>query len=209
MMGPGNISLFLVSFTVALTGALAPGPLLAQVITESARKGAKTGPLMIAGHALAETLMLILLVGGLGRLMRTPLLLRSVSLAGAAVLFYFAIRILVELRQPIEGFKSARSGNAGLLVQGISLSIANPYWSAWWLTVGLGLVLSANAKGMPAVAVFFCGHILADLIWYSLVSLAVSRGRGFFSARAYRGIMGLCGLSLLGFAIWFAAGNRH
>ena len=58
-------SIFIVSFTIALSGALAPGPLLTAVIYESTRKGFKAGPLVILGHALLEVIILALIISGL------------------------------------------------------------------------------------------------------------------------------------------------
>jgi len=50
------ISIFIISFLIALSGALAPGPLLAVVIAETPRRGFKTGPLVIVGHGILETI---------------------------------------------------------------------------------------------------------------------------------------------------------
>ena len=42
------------SFLVALTGAMMPGPVLTVTISESSRRGAWAGPLLMIGHALLE-----------------------------------------------------------------------------------------------------------------------------------------------------------
>ena len=60
-------SIFLISFTVALSGALMPGPLLAAVIYESTRHGFKTGPLFVLGHAMLEVLMVTFIILGFSR----------------------------------------------------------------------------------------------------------------------------------------------
>ena len=48
------LELALTAFVVGLSGALLPGPLLAATISESARRGGWTGPLVVTGHALLE-----------------------------------------------------------------------------------------------------------------------------------------------------------
>jgi threonine/homoserine/homoserine lactone efflux protein len=83
------------------------------------------------------------------------------------------------------------------------MSIANPYWTLWWLTIGLGLVLGAQKGGLAAIVFFFLGHILADFGWYSLVSLAISKGRKFITLRIYRGIIFICAITLMGFSVFF------
>ncbi|MBN1636251.1 MAG: LysE family transporter, partial [Deltaproteobacteria bacterium] len=53
------------SFVIALSGAMVPGPLLTVTISESARRGAMTGPLLIVGHGILELLLLIAIMMGL------------------------------------------------------------------------------------------------------------------------------------------------
>ncbi|HTY45908.1 MAG TPA: LysE family transporter [Patescibacteria group bacterium] len=201
-------SIFLASFTIALSGALAPGPLLATVIYESSRQGFKSGPLLILGHALLEMLLVILLILGLSRLINNPPALKTIALAGSLILVYFGIRMIASLPglalvAPDPARAPAPSKN--LVFTGASVSIANPYWTIWWLSIGLGLVLAAQKKGMIAVGAFFLGHILADLGWYSCVSLAISKTQRFISQRAYKGLLCICALALIGFGIYFGA----
>ncbi len=49
------MGIFATSFAVALSGALMPGPLLTVTISESARRGARVGPQIIAGLAVLES----------------------------------------------------------------------------------------------------------------------------------------------------------
>ena len=69
----------------------------------------------------------------------------------------------------------------------------------------IGYLVAAIKVGLPGVAVFFVGHILADFVWYALVSAAVAKGRNLFSRRTYRRIIFGCGIFLLLFGAWFLA----
>ena len=60
------IAIFFTSMVVALSGAMMPGPLLTITITESTRRGVASGPLLIAGHAVLELVLVIALLFGLG-----------------------------------------------------------------------------------------------------------------------------------------------
>lgn len=199
------ISLFALSFTIALSGALAPGPLLAAVLFQSGHHGPKTGPLVILGHALLEISLVGLIVLGLSRLDLPPPVFKTVSWLGAAILAYCGADMLRSL--PAAAPDSSARPNispARLPVLGIALSLANPYWVIWWLTVGIGLVLGAQRLGPAGIIVFLCGHICADLAWYSFVSLSMSKGRKYISGRLYRGILAVCGWLLIGFGVYFA-----
>jgi threonine/homoserine/homoserine lactone efflux protein len=53
-------------------------------------------------------------------------------------------------------------------------------------------------------ALFFCvGHFMADLVWYSLVSMAVAQGKKFISDRLYHNFMITCALFLMVFGCYF------
>jgi len=77
------------------------------------------------------------------------------------------------------------------------------FWLVWWATVGATYVLWSLAAGAIGVVVFYLGHILSDLGWYSMVSLVVARGRRLMSQRIYRGLLLVCGVALIGLGVYF------
>lgn len=196
-------SIFIISFTIGLSGALAPGPLLATVIYESAKNGFKAGPLIIFGHALLEMLMVALILIGLSRFIQSPTLVKAIFFTGALIFIYFGISMLRSLPKVSLDFKKDYRKSTNLIFTGIAMSIANPYWTIWWLTIGLGLVLTAQKQGLLAIGIFFSGHISADLGWYSLVSLLIGRGKGFVPQKAYKIMIAICAITLIGFGVYF------
>jgi len=197
------LTIFTLSFTIALSGALAPGPLFAAVISHSARHGAKTGPLLVLGHACVEITMVALIVLGCGRALNNPALLKVIALAGAGILVYFGITLLRDIKTASLAPSPQKHSDKRLTMLGITLSISNPYWSIWWLTIGMGLVLTAQQQGLLGVLVFFLGHILADLAWYSFISFSLSKNRSRMSLAFYKNLLGICAILLLGFGVWF------
>lgn len=189
---------------VALSGALMPGPLLTVTISESPRRGYAAGPLLILGHGMLEATLLVALVLGLAPLLRTPVMFITTALAGAVVLAWMAWGMFGTL----PGLTLTATGGAAvgrnLVAAGILLSIANPYWIIWWVTIGLGYVTQSLQFGSWGLVFFFSGHILADLVWYGAVSTAVWKGRSFISDRAYRFMIAGCAVFLIVFAGVFA-----
>ena len=196
-------TIFLSSFVIALSGALMPGPLLTVTISESPRRGPATGPRLIVGHALLEIALVMGIFLGLAPLLRQPEVFTAIALSGAAILSWMALgmfRALPTLRLTAEdGAPQARS----LVLAGILMSLANPYWIVWWVTIGLGYILQSHAYGLWGVAFFFLGHILADFLWYSAISMAVARGGRLLNDRLYRGLTGTCAAFLILFAGYF------
>lgn len=208
-MGIAYLTIFCTSFILALSGALMPGPLLTVTVSESSRRGAMVGPMMIFGHSLLELTLVIALLSGLA-----PLLVRDdvfilISLVGGAILLWMGTTMLRSLPQLRLGRQadSNEPRSRNLVLTGILLSAANPYWLIWWASIGLGYIMHSMKFGNMGVAVFFFGHILADLAWYGLVSFGIARGRRFFSDGLYRKLIGGCAVFLLVFSCWFLYGG--
>jgi threonine/homoserine/homoserine lactone efflux protein len=197
-------TIFFSSFVIALSGALMPGPLLTVTISESSRRGFIMGPLLIAGHSLLELGLVIALLLGLAPFLQQPAVFVATAIVGSAILFWMAFgmfRSLPFLRLSWEPDQKRRNHP---LVSGILMSVANPYWIIWWATIGLGYILYSSRFGFWGIVFFFVGHILADLVWYSLVAAAVAGGRHFLTDRLYRGLIAACAVFLVVFAGYFA-----
>jgi len=192
------------SFMIALSGALVPGPLFTITVSESARRGASTGPLLILGHAILEILIIILILSGLSPYLKHEATRYVISLAGGSMLVLMGIMILKDLRSlRLDLSAGVEKKEINLVLTGIVGSLANPYWIIWWATIGLGYLVSSMKYGIAGVAVFFLGHISADLIWYSAISYAVARGRKIIQEKAYKGVLAVCALFLIFFGAWF------
>lgn len=193
------------SFMLALSGAIVPGPLFTITISEAAKRGFMAGPLLILGHGLLEASLVLLILFGVTPYLLTDSAKLVVSIAGGSILILMGGMLLKDVRKMKLIFDTGESASRGMhpVLAGILGSISNPYWIIWWLTIGLGYLMSAMKFGLLGVVAFFAGHIAADLAWYSMISLAVSRGRNFIGEQGYRFMLYACGIFLIFFGIWF------
>ena len=196
-------AIFISSFIIAMSGAMMPGPVLTVTISESTKRGFLAGPLIVLGHGILEISLLVLLVLGFADLINNPKFLGVVGIAGGIVLLWISFGMLKGIKQLRLDLTSGKSAWGGPVIAGILTSLANPYWIIWWATIGLSYVIISMKFGFIGLAVFFTGHILADLLWYSTVSLFVSRGKKHISTKIYRGIIGSCAIVLIFFGIYF------
>lgn len=197
-------AIFFSSFIIAMSGALMPGPLLTVTISESTRRGALVGPLMILGHGILELVLIIALLTGLAPLLVREDVFVGIALTGGGILLWMAFamfRSIPGLHLDLQIKEEKKSRN--LVLAGILFSLANPYWTIWWASIGLGYILHSVKFGIAGVAAFYTGHILADLAWYAFVSLGIAAGRKFFSDTVYRRLIGGCAVFLLLFACYF------
>lgn len=213
--------LFISAFVTGLSGALAPGPLTIAVIDHAARTGALAGPLATGGHAVLELLMSVLLGLGLARLLKRRTVAGTIALSGGLMLLWMSWGMLVSSRTstlaPIAGMPTlSGSGLGAALLAGIITTLGNPYWFLWWVTVGASQLSWAGQAARGGTLVFWFGHVSSDLLWLTLLSIAVATGRQFLTDSMYRGLLyilgaviGLLGLYFLGSARKIYAGSTE
>ncbi len=193
------------SFVLGFSGACMPGPLLTVTVSETARRGPWAGPLLIAGHALLEIVVVALVVAGFGTLITRRLVFVVIALVGAVLLFWLSYGMWRSLPSLTLQVDTGGSSPGGMhpLVSGALVSLANPYFTLWWATVGISYLVVALQSGWQGVVVFYLFHILADLAWYAFIAFSVHFGRGLLSDRSYRVMVGFCAIFLAGFACYF------
>lgn len=188
------------AFLVGLTGAVAPGPLLALDIRESVRLGVRAGVLVSTGHAVADLAMVMALAVGISRIVDTDLALAVMGPVGGGFLLWMGWSMArnVPATAPwSDGHaQPAARSTAYPLLGGALVSVANPFWLLWWLTVGSTFLVSASPQGTAGTYTFYVGHILADYVWYIAVAAALGSGRRFMSDGVYRMVMLISALLL-------------
>ncbi|HOB86812.1 MAG TPA: LysE family transporter [Bacillota bacterium] len=199
--------IFSTAFVVGLSGSMMPGPVTAVIIEQALKRGFRAGPLVTLGHGIMEAIMLGLLVAGAGRFLEGEGVVAGViGLVGGAFLAWMGYGMVkggwkgtLSLRGEGEGAERSRNP----VWAGALTTVSNPYWFIWWVTVGAGYVALSQPHGAGGILAFFGGHILSDLVWFSLVALALVTGKNFFSDRIYNGIILVLGFFLLALAAYF------
>lgn len=197
-------SLFSIGFILGLTGAMAPGPLLTITISESAKRGGIVGPMVVLGHGILEFFLLLLIIFGLGSILNNKIIFSAIAFAGGIILVYIGYGMIKGLKQ-YQLSDTSTTLHKGLhpVISGIVVSLSNPYWFIWWITIGMGYVMFAKGLGMQGVIAFFVGHILSDLIWYSFISYGIQFGGSFFSLKVIKVILLICSIFLIFFGGFF------
>lgn len=208
-------AIFGTSFVVGLTGALSPGPLVTVTMREGVRRGFWAGPVMAAGHSVLELVLVIGLALGLNQLLDRDAVTATVALAGGAFLVWMGATTALQARgfqfeaeddaRPPEQRVWRPSVAGPLAMAGVLVSLSNPFWVAWWATIGAAYIAKALDQGVLGVGAFYGGHILADIGWLSMVAFAVAGGRRIMNRRVYQGLMAVCGVFLVALGGWFLA----
>ena len=201
-------AIFFKSLLIGYSGAVMPGALLTYVMNQSMKKGAKVGYLAITGHAILETVLMVLIFLGLNKVLGSTLMSIIVSFFGGGLLVYMGLMGIAEvfngkLEVSIDAETKTDSDGKVVLAGGL-ISLANPYFIIWWAGIGMVLLYEAyHLFGIAGVIAFGAGHFISDFSWYIFVSLVVSKTKGFLNIKVYRIAALVLSSALVGFGIYY------
>jgi len=177
-----------------------PGPLTAAAVAMGTRSQ-YAGTLIAVGHGIIEFPLMILIVLGMDKLLKSTKTKIIIGLAGGAFLLVMAIQMFTTLGVANEPQTEAVSSSPVLV--GIILSAGNPYFLLWWATVGLRLASDASRLGILAFVLFAIVHWLCDFIWLGVLSWASFKGTGLLGPSGQLILLVICSLALLAFGVFF------
>jgi threonine/homoserine/homoserine lactone efflux protein len=90
-----------------------------------------------------------------------------------------------------------------LVLAGACVSAANPYFTGWWATIGMGQLAQLAPRTPFEYLVFYLSHEGADFVWYGFVGILLITGRRIFTDWMYQGLILFCGIAILALAFWF------
>jgi threonine/homoserine/homoserine lactone efflux protein len=190
----------LLGFVVGLTGALAPGPTLVATINASIAGDWTTGLKVSLGHAIVELFLVILILLGLATV-ALPYTTVIAGIGGIALVVFGILTIKGSRKVTMRTSEVQTIANP--YMAGLVTSAANPYFWIWWLSIGSAMVIAGLEGGLALAGAFMVGHWTADIAWYTFVSTGVSKGKTIFSDTVYQKIMGLCGIFLIIFGVYY------
>jgi threonine/homoserine/homoserine lactone efflux protein len=209
------IEIFLTSFSIALSGALQPGPLLTFTIYKSLKqkRGYLAAIYILLGHATIELALILALLAGASFFLQNLIFLTLVGVIGGALLVIYGILTIRDVSKmnfeedyslvgkTIKGFK----GNSYL--GGILVSLSNPFWTFWWVATGFSVMtVQFNISlFMPMeIFFFFLGHEMGDIIWYLPISIFVSLGGKSLNPKIYKYILIASAVFMIVFGVYLA-----
>lgn len=186
------------------SGAMMPGPLLALTIGQTAAVGFMAAIWLIVGHAALELLLLLLLIFGLRAVLARPKVRGGIGLIGGAALLYMGIDMVRHAMTVQMGINAIGGLSVlRLIVAGAAVSLANPYFTGWWATIGVGQLAQMAPQTPREYGAFYVGHSLSDFAWYAFVGLLVVSAKGALQGIWYNWLVALCGAAVTVLALWF------
>ncbi len=206
------IEIFILSFLVALSGALIPGPLLTFTIYKSKKqkRGYLAAIYILLGHATIELALIIALLAGASFFFQNIIFLTLVGFIGGILLVIYGIVTIrgvlktdfetdfILEEKMVKGYK----GNS--YVGGILVSLSNPFWTIWWAGTGFLMMVRFNITLLMPIEMllFFLGHELGDIIWYLPISIFVYYGGKSLNPKIYKYVLIVCGVFMIVFGFY-------
>lgn len=184
-------------FATCLFIFVVPGPIFFLSITEGVR-GLRHGMEMILGVAAAQTMLVTVLATGLLLLLRQ--VIPELSLVGGLFLLYIGASAI---RTAIRGkFAAAQGAAGGSFTRGFVMTVANPAFILWLLTVGATILeTGVTSVGSPAYAIFWLDILLTSAGISVLLIVLSSRGHQLTGQRGMQMLTLLSGIAFIVFGV--------
>ncbi|MGM0366141.1 MAG: LysE family transporter [Actinomycetota bacterium] len=204
--------IFVGAMVVGFSGALVPGPMLTLTISSVAQKGFWASFYISLGHSVLELLLILSFFMGILKLLDNQLLMKIIGILGGLFLLYlggnliysvFKKKISIDLSRPKGKINPEKYYSANFMLKGAMVSLINPYWYIWWVSIGAAFMIRSVKFNIAGVSSFFLGHISADFIWFMFIGFLVNSGRRFLNQKVYRIILVLCAAFLIYLGIKF------
>lgn len=190
------LTFLLQAVIISLSGVMAPGPITAVTVGKGS-ESPHAGAMVSIGHGIIEFPLMVGIFYGLGYLLNLPYVKIIIAFVGGLFLLFMGIGML----RSIKGFEvKSDVDNHSPLIDGILLSLGNPYFLVWWATIGAALVFRSVKFGMGGFVIFALAHWFCDFLWYYFLSFLSFRGGLFFGKVFQRVLFGICGLALFFFS---------
>jgi len=125
------------------------------------------------------------------------------GIAGAAFLFWIGAKALLAVPGPLDAAPDAKPPRSLAAAFGstLGLTLANPPTILAFAAIFAGLGLSASAS-YAAASLIVAGVVLGSAAWWVILALGAGWLRGRIGPRLVRAVNVVCGLTILGFALW-------
>ncbi len=190
------LSFLLKTVIISLSGVMAPGPITAVTVSKGTQQP-HSGAMIALGHGIVELPLMLMILIGFGQFLEITWVKFIIGVVGGL----FLLKMGIGLLKSIHNTRINHTHQQYTPLQaGVMLTIANPYFLIWWVTVGAMLITGAYQFGFLGLATFFMVHWSCDFLWLYFLSSLSFKGGQFFGKRLQQVIFAFCGAFLLFFS---------
>ena len=185
----------LLGLSLGFGSGIAPGPLLALVMTTTLQRGLLAGVRVALSPLVTDAPIILLCVLVLTNL--PAAFASAVSLLGGLFVIYLGIEGLRDARHATLEIKASDDSGARDLLRGALVNALSPHPWLFWLGVGAIKVLDAWKKSPANAFAFLFGFFLLLIGCKIAIAYGLAFGRQWLTLPLYRGLLSVGGLALL------------
>lgn len=182
---------------LGLSAGIAPGPLLALVISQTLQHGTREGVRIAVSPLITDAPVICLGLVLFASMGSPDFMLGIVSLFGAVFVAYMGATSMWQ--QPIEIDLNQQAPRSYL--KGALTNVLSPHPYLFWFSVGVPTILKANAVSLVAAVGFVVLFYVCMVGTKVVLALSVGRSRHFLTGTRYLWAMRILGVLLIGFAL--------
>jgi threonine/homoserine/homoserine lactone efflux protein len=191
------LSALVTGILLGLSAGLAPGPLLALLLTQTLQHGPREGCKIALAPLITDLPIILLTLLLASAAPQFEAALGLLSLAGGAFVLWLAV---ASWRAPrfdaTAPIASAQSWRKGILV-----NLLNPHPWLFWFTVGAATLAKALANSWLAAALFVASFYTCLVGSKVVLAVSAGRSRAFLTGRLYQWVLRLLGVLMAVFAL--------
>lgn len=199
------LSFLTIGTILGLSAGIAPGPLLALVISETLQHGIRAGMRVAIAPILTDLPIVLCTVLILAELADFHRVLGFISLGGACFICYLGFENLkartIDLQE--------NSGTPKSLRKGFLTNLLSPHPYLFWFTVGGPTTVKAMGIGVPAAGGFILSFYLFLVGTKIFLAVLTGKSRTFLQGRKYIFTMRLLGILLIILAMFLFRDGLH
>ena len=185
----------LLGLSLGFGAGIAPGPLLALVMTTTLQRGLLAGIRVALSPLVTDAPIILLCVLVLTNL--PPAFNNIISLIGGLFVIYLGIDGLREARHATLEIKAAADSGARDLLRGALVNALSPHPWLFWLGVGALKVVDAWKQSPANAFAFLFGFFLLLIGCKIVIASGLAFGRKWLTLPLYRGLLTIGGIALL------------
>jgi threonine/homoserine/homoserine lactone efflux protein len=185
----------LLGISLGFGAGIAPGPLLALVMTTTLQRGLLAGIRVALSPLVTDAPIILLCVLVLSSL--PPSFHGIISLIGGLFVIYLGVDGLREAQHATLEIKPTPDSGARDLLRGAMVNALSPHPWIFWLGVGAVKVVDAWKKSPGNAFAFLFGFFLLLIGCKVLIASGLAFGRRWLTLPLYRGLLTVGGLALL------------
>ena len=192
------IQFFLLGSLLGLSAGIAPGPLLALVISETLAHDVRSGIRVALAPIISDLPIILVTLFILSKLSDFHSVLGVISLVGGGVIFKMGSKGLYTSGVVLDRENKAQ----GSLSKGVIVNILSPHPYLFWISVGAPTMTKALAVNMGSAMAFVMSFYLLLVGSKVVLALVVGQSKSFLKGRVYVYTMkclggALCALALI------------